>query len=561
MKPCHEISLPDVLLDSCDAATESEVQSHLDNCHACQQQLQRLAANQQTWVEVADHLSTADQLRLSQSMKQKLADTSAFLIAQPSSSATRDAQPTVSASPSLDAEQNWSQVLDPPKHPEMLGQIDHFEIESKIGQGGMGIVLKGFDRELDRAVAIKVLAPHLACNGTARKRFAREAQAAAAVVHPNVVPIYSVNQSVDRPYIAMQLVPGRSLQSVVEEDGPLQVKSVVRIAIQIADGLAAAHDQGLIHRDVKPANVLTERDVTRVMITDFGLARAVDDVGMTQTGWLTGTPHYMSPEQAKGEDIDPRSDLFSLGSLLYFLATGREPFRAERSYGVIQKIINEQPLPANAINSDIPPELTTVIDRLLAKDRVNRFQSASETADLLRDYLAYLQQPNQLKPPIKAAKRGLTLWSWAWLTTFILIAAAAFALFQQQFANDSAFAKSLAGLANIDPQNTTDPQYEPPNPETSGTNLTFDDDAFLRELKDLDRDIEQLEQQMGIDNPEMPEYPQVIEDESPQFPASPIEPNSDSNKKQDPFESPDRPKSLTIPSTAPKGTSNDTSSD
>ena len=199
----------------------------------------------------------------------------------------------------------------------------------------------------------------------------------------------------------MQFVSGRSLQSVVDEEGPLSVRAIVRIAIQIADGLAAAHEQGLIHRDVKPANVLTERDVTRVMITDFGLARAVDDVGMTQTGWLTGTPHYMSPEQAKGDDVDPRSDLFSLGSLMYFLATGRVPFRASRSFGVIQKIINEQPAHANSINPDVPIELASIISKLHAKNPRERFQSASETADILRDYLAHLQQPNAPMPPIK----------------------------------------------------------------------------------------------------------------------------------------------------------------
>ena len=169
-----------------------------------------------------------------------------------------------------------------------------------IGRGGMGVVYKGFDAELNRPVAIKFLAPHLSVSGVARKRFAREAQAAAAVVHPNVVPIYSIGTSQKRPFIVMALVSGRSLQKHVEDHGPLPAEDVVRIAQQISAGLSAAHEQGLVHRDIKPANIMLEKEVSRVLITDFGLARASDDASMTQSGWLAGTPHYMSPEQTKG---------------------------------------------------------------------------------------------------------------------------------------------------------------------------------------------------------------------------------------------------------------------
>ena len=208
----------------------------------------------------------------------------------------------------------------------------------------MGVVFKGFDRELNRSVAIKFLAPHLAHSGTARKRFEREARAAAAVVHPNVIPIHGVSSTNNYPYIVMPLASGRSLQTHIDRQGPMELKDIVRVAIQIAAGLNAAHHHGLIHRDIKPANILIEKDVSRVMITDFGLARAADDVAMTQTCWLAGTPHYMSPEQAKGLAIDHRSDLFSLGSLIYFMATGREPFRAEKPVAVLHKICNDQPL-------------------------------------------------------------------------------------------------------------------------------------------------------------------------------------------------------------------------
>ena len=396
---CNELPLQEVLAERCDDQTESQIQQHLETCSDCQRRLAELAADQPTWTQTARHLSTIKDLRLSTDIEQQLSRSSAFVV--PTSEfprvARRSGNDYESSGPSSPA--SWIQALDPPKHPEMLGQIDQFEIESKLGEGGMGIVLKGYDRDLNRAVAIKVLTPHLASNGTARKRFAREAQAAAAVVHPNVVPIYTVNQSKDRPYLVMQLVSGQSLQCLVDQEGPLDPKDVSRIAIQIADGLAAAHHQGLIHRDVKPANVLTERDASRVMITDFGLARAADDAGMTQTGWLAGTPHYMSPEQAKGDRLDPRSDLFSLGSLMYFLATGREPFRAERPYGVIQKIIHDPPTSPNVVSAEVPELLNRVILKLLEKNPADRFQSADAVADYLRDVLAHLQQPAVTKAP------------------------------------------------------------------------------------------------------------------------------------------------------------------
>jgi serine/threonine-protein kinase len=297
------------------------------------------------------------------------------------------------------ASQIDAEVLMAPSHPEMLGRIDQFEVERKIGQGGMGVVYRGFDSALNRPVAIKVLAPHLASSGIARKRFAREAKAAAAVVHPNVVPIYSVKDSSTRLYIVMALVDGRSLQEHVSERGSLEIKDVVRVAHQVAAGLAAAHQQGLIHRDIKPANVLLEKDVSRVMITDFGLARAADDAAMTRTGWLAGTPHYMSPEQAQGKDVDQRSDLFSLGSTIYFMATGREPFRAETPLAVLEQIKNESAVQARDVNSDIPPTLNRIVQRLLAKDPTDRIESAKELEQVLARYLAHLQHPQSNAEP------------------------------------------------------------------------------------------------------------------------------------------------------------------
>ena len=238
-------------------------EAHVAECESCQRRLSETAAGEDWWTKAAQHLSTIEEIEMPDAIRSRLANSGSFVVPTVTGSS---GQKNSAAGRMFD----WQQILDPPTHPEMLGRIDQFEIEAKIGQGGMGIVLKGFDRPLNRAVAIKVLSPLLASNGTSRQRFLREAQAAAAVVHPNVVPIYAVNRSEIRPYIVMQLVAGHSLQSLVQERGPLDVKEIVRIGIQIADGLAQAHKQGLIHRDIKPGNVLTEHDVSRVMITDFG---------------------------------------------------------------------------------------------------------------------------------------------------------------------------------------------------------------------------------------------------------------------------------------------------
>ncbi len=298
-----------------------------------------------------------------------------------------------------DEENALDQMLEAPRHPEMLGRIGKYEVEREVGRGGMGVVLKAFDAELNRPVAIKILSPHLASHGTARRRFAQEAIAAAGVLHPNVIAVYGVNNEGKTPFIVMPFIDGPSLQKMVEQSGPLSEIEVVRVAMQIASGLAAAHAQGLVHRDIKPANILTEGGVHRVLITDFGLARAEADASLTRTGWLMGTPNYMSPEQSKGQRADSRSDLFSLGSLLYFISTGRLPFRAETPLGVLHRIQNDQPTPVRQLNHQISQTLSDIIEMLLQKAPSERFQTAAELHDLLQHHLAYLHQPDASKPP------------------------------------------------------------------------------------------------------------------------------------------------------------------
>src|SRR5665213_1640600 len=218
--------------------------------------------------------------------------------------------------------------LTPSDKPGSLGRLGHYEIQEVIGRGGMGIVLRAFDDKLHRVAAIKVMAPHMPANGAARQRFVREARAAAAVRDEHVVGVYAVEDAAEAPYLVMEYIAGVSLQERLDRSGPLEVKEVLRIGLQAASGLAAAHAQGLVHRDIKPANILLENHVERVKITDFGLARAAADASLTQEGVIAGTPMYMSPEQAEGRQVDQRSDLFSLGSVLYAMCTGHAPFRA-----------------------------------------------------------------------------------------------------------------------------------------------------------------------------------------------------------------------------------------
>lgn len=350
---------------------EGALAVHLNDCIDCQRRLEAGAAEPACWNR-------------------------AGVLLQPNEPADDDA--VRPPQPSLQI-QHVLAVLAPTDDPEMLGRLGGYEVSGVIGSGGMGVVLKAFDRSLDRTVAIKVLAPHLASSGAARKRFAREARAAAAVLHPNVMAIHGVSNDQSLPYLVMPYVSGASLQKRIDIDGPLPVCEILRMGAQVAAGLAAAHAQGLVHRDIKPANILLENGVERVAITDFGLARAVDDATMTRTGVIAGTPQYMSPEQARGEPVDQRSDLFSLGSVLYSLCTGRPPFRAETSYGILRRISDTDPRPIREINPDIPAWLSVVIDKLMSKARDDRFATAEQVAVLLQDSLAHVQQPTTVALP------------------------------------------------------------------------------------------------------------------------------------------------------------------
>ncbi len=289
--------------------------------------------------------------------------------------------------------------LAPTDWPDSLGRLGNYEVKGVIGRGGMGVVLKAFDPALSRNVAIKVLSAPLATCGASRRRFLREARAAAAVVHEHVVGVFAVVESVGLPFLVMEYVPGRTLQERLDHDGPLSLPEILRIGTQTAAGLAAAHAQGLVHRDVKPANILLENGVERVRLTDFGLARAAADAAMTRSGVVAGTPHYMAPEQASGEAVDHRADLFSLGSTLYAMCAGHPPFRAESPLAVLRRVCDDQPRPLRELNPDVPAWLEAIIARLMAKDPGRRFQSATEVTQVLGACLAHVQQPLSVPLP------------------------------------------------------------------------------------------------------------------------------------------------------------------
>ncbi len=276
-------------------------------------------------------------------------------------------------------------------------EVGNFRLIEQIGHGGMGIVLKAYDKKLKRDVAIKVLAPYLAADAAAVQRFLREAQSAAAVRHDNIVAIHAVEELNGSPFLVMELINGESLQDRIKR-GPLPADEIVQIGIQIASGLDAAHRRGLIHRDIKPANILLESqnepgepNVVRVKITDFGLARVMSESAITRSGLIAGTPQYMSPEQANGKPLDHRSDLFSLGSVLYSLCTGQVAFHAESGIAVLRRVTDHQPGPIRSLNPTIPDWLCEVIAKLMAKQPEDRIQSAKEVADLL----ARCQAPNR----------------------------------------------------------------------------------------------------------------------------------------------------------------------
>jgi eukaryotic-like serine/threonine-protein kinase len=373
------------------SAALAELVDHVQHCQRCQENLARLAPSHLALGQHSGAAGDATDVATTPGT-----DREPLAITRPFAEEPED----------LDDEIDLS-FLQPSASAQALGRLGKYEVLRVLGRGGMGLVFQAFDDALQRTVAIKVLAPELASSAKARRRFVREGRAAAAINHPNVVIIHAVDEQNNMPYLVMEYVAGCSLRDRLHRPPRLQPVEIVRIGVQIASGLAAAHEQGVIHRDIKPSNILLEDGVDRVKIADFGLARAAMDLtDITTLGHGVGTPSYVSPEQVTGGTTDHRSDLFSLGCVLYAMAVGHSPFRGRLALEVIRQVADHHPPPLFECDSRIPQSLSKVVEKLLEKKPQNRYQSAREVMSALNEQLSMLNQmPSDQLPTVAPATR------------------------------------------------------------------------------------------------------------------------------------------------------------
>jgi serine/threonine protein kinase len=375
-----------MLAETLAADQESTLVEHLDHCDRCRTLLEALVGGADLSDVVARRLSSQDpmdEVRL-----------------QPWIDRLKQISTRSAIGPREDRDEQQLKFLEPSDDPKYAGRLGRYSIINIVGRGGMGLVLRAWDPTLNRIVAIKVLTPRLANDRSSRKRFLREARAAAAITNAHVVPIYSVGKCGEMLYLEMQLVEGNSLQEKLDQQGPLNYQEIVRIGMQTAKGLAAAHARGLIHRDVKPANILLEQETQQVRISDFGLACVVAEAHQSSSELLVGTPEYMAPEQIYKTDVDHRADLFSFGNVLYAMCTGQSPFAGGTTLDVIKRVAKEDPPPLSKINPEIPQVMVDIIARLHAKDPADRFQSTEEVYRQLKEQLGFIETPS---PPVVPA--------------------------------------------------------------------------------------------------------------------------------------------------------------
>ncbi|MBN1504776.1 MAG: serine/threonine protein kinase, partial [Candidatus Eisenbacteria bacterium] len=267
----------------------------------------------------------------------------------------------------------------------MIGKtVSHYRVLEKLGEGGMGVVYKAQDTKLERLVALKFLAPELTRDPSARDRFIHEAKAASALDHPNICTVHEIDEADGQTFIAMACVDGQTLRHRLGS-GPLKLDEAVDIAAQVAQGLQEAHEKGVVHRDVKSSNImLTPKGQVKIM--DFGLAKLAGGPRVTKTGTSVGTAAYMSPEQAQGEAVDQRTDIWSLGVIIYEMVTGRLPFAGDYEQSVVYSILNEAPEPITAVRSGVPMELERIVGKALEKEPKRRYQRAEDLLVDLRNF-------------------------------------------------------------------------------------------------------------------------------------------------------------------------------
>ncbi|MEM7557707.1 MAG: serine/threonine-protein kinase [Planctomycetota bacterium] len=379
------------------AERESAVAKYVDECRACQGFLDSLdrTPEEVSWSEYETH-SPFD----SDALRREL------------NGLKKTPSPEVHAKVFTDI-QPW---LEPG---EAIGRFDKFELLECVGRGGMGIVFRARDCRLNRVVALKVLSPSMLADPTAASRFRREAQSAASIDHSAVVAVHSVSELRDLPYLVMEYVEGESLQGYLERVKSPPIAKVIEIAKQCAEALAAAHAAGVVHRDVKPANILLEKNTGRVKLTDFGLARGLEASSLTQTGLLVGTPEYVAPEQVQGKPVDYRADLFSLGCVIYVMCTGKVPFSGPSIMSTLNSVCHGESIPISEIVPAAPDWLSELVEQLLAKEPEQRPASAAAVVQRLELGPA-AERPKPIKKKASPLRPSKLLWG---LAACVLLAA------------------------------------------------------------------------------------------------------------------------------------------
>jgi serine/threonine protein kinase len=392
---CPDIALlHQVLEGGLTAELEQLVGAHLEQCAVCRKRLEQAAVSDQTLNAVARNLRGT--VELTDSVKNVIEKCSS----DPQMMVSQSGRTPGTHERQANFQNDTIRTRQMHRHPRGMSPVTRgkqemvaigdrlgpYEILEEIGRGGVGVVWKAYDRSRQRLVALKVLDRRVMVDSVCRQRFLREATAVRFVDHQNVVTMYGVEES-PVPYLVMEFVDGPSLRSYLVQQGTLDQTAVLRIGLQIANGLAALHGQGVTHRDVKPANIVLDLPTGQAKLTDFGLARTEGDSRLTMDGFVAGTPAFMSPEQAAGEQVDFRSDLFSLGSVLYVMATGRSPFDDDRTLAALERVNKTEPPSPQSINPDVPSSLSDLIQRLHSKQPGNRPDSAAEVAGLLQQQL------------------------------------------------------------------------------------------------------------------------------------------------------------------------------
>lgn len=402
-----QATLENFLLGKLPESEQTEVSEHLRDCGQCMASANTLKPqDEMTQAIQARKVLTGDEAAVAAAAEKGKLLSSQLQTMQPDETVIGDKPQTPPADPnstvafgSAKTPDEAMTFLAPAQGADEIGLLGDYRVLELLGMGGMGMVFRAEDLRLKRQVALKVMKPSVAASRTAKDRFLREAQFTAAIEHDNIVQIFQVGEDIGVPFIAMPFLKGESLKTRQERVGRMSQKDVLKVGIQVAAGLAAAHERNLIHRDIKPDNIWIEEKTGRAKILDFGLVRATsEDAGLTQSGMVMGTPRYMAPEQALGQDVDHCCDLFSLGSVLYHLVSGKLPFEGSNVTATLMAVVQKDPKPLDAVISGLDPAFCDMIARMMQKNREDRPKSAIEVAKALTAILQKLKQADPTVP-------------------------------------------------------------------------------------------------------------------------------------------------------------------